>query len=190
MKSLGLAVGAALVVGLYGASTSEAAGGRVETQVKGKVSCPTTFADLQMSAFANNPTIGSANVEITTGNPNQNPPTTLLSWSSKQKGYGLNSICRREAKQVALTHRGLATAFVSRAGYITWRSANCSAPPRVLVRYVIGLDASGDPVKATIAVRTQPNARTGKKSKPIGYVQWTPTKSTLYARSACVIEQQ
>ena len=40
---------------------------------------------------------------------------------------------------------------------------------------------------ATIEVLTQPRARGGKtpKSKRIGYVQWSPTRSVTYYSSAC-----
>ena len=187
MKTIGLAAAVALGVGLYAATVGAAAGSRGETQVRRTFSCRTTLGALQISAFASNPTIGTANVSITTGNPNFHP-TGLLGMSTGQPRYGLNGACRPVTKQVALTHRGLVSAGTVHSGDVRWPEAFCSASPRILLRLVLGLNASGKPVSATIAITTQP--KSGKKSKPIGYVQWSPAQSVTYHAAACTTQEQ
>ena len=121
MKTLGLAAVAALAVGLYAASIAGASSNGIEKRVLRTVSCPTALGALQLSAFASNPTIGSANVSITTGN--QNTGTGLLGLSNKQTRFGLNGTCHSVAKRVAMTHRGLSSFLgVSHAGDIGWTS--------------------------------------------------------------------
>ncbi len=187
MKTLGLAGAVALAVVLYGASLGLAAGNRVETQLRRTVSCATTLGALQISAFASNPTIGTANVTISTGDPNS--ATGLLGLSNQQPRYGLNGACRPAKKQVALTHRGLTSAGAVHAGDIRWPTVFCAASPRVLLHFVLLLNASGKPVSATIAIRTQPSAR-GKKSKAIGFVQWSPSRSVTYHAPGCTTQEQ
>ncbi len=187
MKTLGLAGAVALGVVLYGASLGLAAGNRVETQVRRTFSCATTQGALQISAYASNPTIGTANVSITTGDPNS--ATGLLGMSTGQPRYGLGGACRSVTKQVAMTHRGLTSAGVVHAGDIRWPTVFCAASPRVLLHFVLALNASGKPVSATIAIRTQPNAR-GKKSKAIGFVQWSQARSVTYHAPGCTTQEQ
>jgi hypothetical protein len=57
------------------------------------------------------------------------------------------------------------------------------------VRLVLGLNSSGKPVSAKIAIATQPTARS-KKSKPIGFVQWSPSQSVTYHAPACTTQEQ
>jgi hypothetical protein len=186
MRTLGLAAAVALGVALYGASLTAAAGNRIEAQIRRTVSCTTALRALQISAFASNPSTGTASVTISTGDPNAS--TDLLGLSAQQ-GYGLSGLCHRVTKRVALTHRGLTSAGVVHAGDIRWPVAFCSASRRVLLRLVIGLNASGKPVNATIAIRTQPTGR-GKKTKPIGFVQWSPSRAVTYHAPGCTIQEQ
>ena len=193
MKTVGLAAAAALAVGLYGASIAGASRDRIETRVQRTVSCATELGAWQISAFASNPSVGSANVSITTGS--QNSATGLMGLSNKQPRFGLGDTCHSVAKKrVAMTHRGLSSFLgVSHAGDIGWTGVLCPVTPRVLLRFVIALDASGKPVSATVAVRTQPKARAGKtsgKSKSIGFVQWSPKRSVTYYSSRCVTQHQ
>ena len=193
MKTVGLAavmaLAVALALGLYRTATTAAAGDRLETQVRGKVSCPTKLRALQISAFASNPSIGAADMSITTGEPSS--ADGLFGMSSQQPRYGLSSTCHTVSRRVALTHRGLTSAGVVHAGDVRWPTAYCPVTRRVLLRFVIALDASGKPVSATIAARTQPRARGGKpKSKPIGFVQWSRTRAVTYYSSACTSQEQ
>ena len=71
------------------------------------------------------------------------------------------------------------------AGDIRSPSVYCGATRRVLIRLVFSYSSSQKPVSATIEVLTQPKAHSGKKSKRIGYVQWSPQKSVTYYSSAC-----
>jgi hypothetical protein len=186
-KTFGFAAAVALGVGLYAASVGAAAGNRNELLVRRTVSCATKLGALQISAFATNPTIGTANVSITTGDPN-NGSVGLIGLSSQQPRYGLNGGCHSVTKRVALSHRGLVSAGVVHSGDIRWPTAYCSASRRVLVRLAIGLNSSGKPVSASIAIATQPVR--GKKSKPIGFVQWSASRSVTYHAPSCTTQEQ
>jgi hypothetical protein len=177
-----LAVAAALAAG----TPFAAAGHRVETQVRRTVSCSTQERALKLWAFATNPTIGSANVTISTGDPSV--PIGLLGVSNTQTHYGLDSRCHSVAKRVVLNRRGLASAGVVHAGSIQSPTVYCAATQRVLMRLVISYNSSQEPVSATIEILTQPmsNGRKKPKSKRIGYVQWSPKRAvTYYSSSAC-----
>jgi hypothetical protein len=187
MRTLGLAAAVALGVALYGASLTAAAGNRIEAKVRRTVSCTTALGALQISASASNPSTGAANVTISTGDPNAS--TGLLGLSTQQPRYGLSGVCHSVTKRVALTHRGLTSAGVVHAGDIRWPAAFCPASRRVLLRLVIELNGSGKPVNATIAIRTQPTGR-GKKSKPIGFVQWSSSRALTYHAPGCTIQEQ
>jgi hypothetical protein len=162
-----------------------AAGHRLETQVRRTVSCKTQERALKLWAFATNPTIGSANVTISTGDPNL--PTGLLGVSSTQTRYGLDSRCHTVPKRIALNRRGLASAGAVHAGDVRSPTVYCAATQRVLMRLVISYNSSQQPVSATIEILTQPKPHKGNapKSKRIGYVQWSPHQSVTYYSSAC-----
>ena len=74
-----------LALSVFIATPLASAGQRLEVQTRRTVSCSTTQGALQLWAFATNPTIGSAGVTISTGDPNQ--PTSLLGVSSQQERY-------------------------------------------------------------------------------------------------------
>jgi hypothetical protein len=186
--TIGIVAAAVLALGVYGATVTAAAGVRIEAQVRRTVSCTTSLRALQISAFAANSSIGAASVSITTGNPTS--ADGLLGISTRQPRYGLGGACHTAAKRAALTHRGLTSAGVVHAGDIRWPAVYCPASPRVLLRFVIGLDASAKPVSATVAIRTLPKPHSGKKSKQIGLVQWSPTRSVTYYASACTTQDQ
>jgi hypothetical protein len=149
------------------------------------VSCTTELGALQLWAFATNPAIGSAGVTISTGDPGK--PTALLGVSNEQPRYGLDGRCRSVKKRVVLNRRGLTPAGVVHAGDVRSPTVYCAATRRVLMRLVISYNSSQKPVSAAIEVLTQPKARNGKtpRSKRIGYVQWSPTRSVTYYSSAC-----
>jgi len=154
--------------------------------VRRTVSCTTEEKALKLWAFATNPATGSASVTISTGDPNV--PIDLLGMSSSQTRYGLDSRCRTVPKRVVLGRRGLASAGAVHAGDIQSPTVYCAATPRVLMRLRISYNAAGKPVNATIEILTQPKPRKGTtpKSKPIGYVRWSPQRSvTYYSSSAC-----
>jgi hypothetical protein len=181
-----LALAFAVVLAAEHAATPLAAAGhRVEAKARQTLSCTTDEGALQIWAFATNPTIGSANVTISTGNPNRS--TTLLGVSSQLTHYGLTDRCHSVVKHVVLSRRGLTSAGVVHAGGIRSPTVYCGATRRVLIRLLISYSASEKPVGATIEILTQPKARSGKtpKSKRIGYVQWSPKRSVTYYSSAC-----
>lgn len=147
-----LALSVALAAGLYPA----AAGDRVEARARRTVSCSTEQGALQLWAFATNPTIGSANVTISTGDPGT--PTALLGVSSRQPRYGLDGRCHSVQKRVVLNRRGLTPASVVHAGDVRSPIVYCGATRRVLMRLVISYNSSQRPVSATIEILTQPKA--------------------------------
>jgi hypothetical protein len=173
--------------GLFRAIPLAAAGHRLEAGVRRTVSCTTDERAVQLWAFATNPTIGSANITMSTGNPTV--PTALLGVSSQLPHYGLDARCHSVAKRVVLNRRGLASAGVVHAGDVRSPTVYCAATQRVLMRLVVAYNASQEPVSATIEVLTQPKAKSGKKSKRIGYVQWSPKRSVTYFSSALCTSQ-
>lgn len=187
-KTVSLLAAAALAAGAYGAVGTASAGNRAVALVRRTVSCATELRALQISAFASNPSIGSANVSITTGDPQT--ADGLLGMSNEQPQYGLSSRCHAVSKTVSLTHRGLTSAGVVHAGDIRYPTAYCAATSRVLLRFVIGLNSSGKPVSATVAAWTQPKAGKKAKSKPIGFVHWSPARSVTYYRAGCTTQDQ
>jgi hypothetical protein len=136
---------------------------------------------VQLWAFATNPSMGSAGLTISTGDPGR--PTGLLGVSTQQPHYGLDDRCHSVAKRVGLSRRGLASAGVVHAGDIQSPTVYCAATRRVLLRLLISYDTSQKPVSATIEVLTQPKVRNGK-SKRIGYLQWLPARAVTYYRSS------
>lgn len=182
-----LALALAVLAGaLYLATPFAAAGRRVEAKARRTLSCATDQGALQIWAFATNPSIGSAGVTISTGNPTLS--TSLLGVSSQQPHYGVaGGRCHSATKHVVLSRRGLTAAGVVHAGDIRSPTVYCAATRRVLIRLLISYGAAEKPTAATIEVLTQPRARSGKtpKSKRIGYVQWSTRRSVTYYSSAC-----
>lgn len=172
---------AVLALSVFIATPLASAGHRLGVQARRTLSCATEQGALQLMAFATNPTIGSANVTISTGDPNQ--ATGLLGVSSQQQHYGLGSRCHSVKKRVVLSRRGLTPAGVVHAGDVRSPTVYCAATPRVLIRLLISYSASQKPMSATIEVVTQP--KRNRKSKRIGYVQWSPKRSVTYYSSAC-----
>ena len=184
IRIVALAVVLALAEGLSATSLATA-GHRVELKIRRTVSCTTAERALQIWAFATNPSIGSAGITISTGNPNLS--TGLLGVSSTQPHYGLDGRCHSVDKNIVLSRRGLASAGVVHAGDTRSPTVYCAATQRVLMRLLITYDASQKPVSATIEVLTQPKARNGKTptSKRIGFVRWSPTRAVTYYSAAC-----
>jgi hypothetical protein len=187
MKALGFVVATALAVALS-LSAAEARG--MATQVRRTVSCATDQGALQIVAFATNPAVGTPGVGaaaagISTGDPNV--PASLLAVDTRYKHYKLSGSCRSATKRVVLTHRGLTSAGTVHAGDRQSPTVYCAATRRVLMRFLLGFNAAGKPVSATIEVVTQP--KRNRKSKRIGFVQWSPKRSVTYYSSACTSQQ-
>jgi hypothetical protein len=187
-RRLVLGVGAAALIALAaaGAAVSSAAGprGHAQARIEGTVTCAAQAGALQIIAFARNPAAGGASASVFTGNPST--PTLLAGVDTRHTHYVLDGSCDRVRAKVPLTHRGLTSAGVVHAGDYTSPAVYCAAPRRVLVHFQFGFDAGGKPVSATIAVRTKPRAH--KKSKAIGYVQWSPKRSVTYYSHACTAQ--
>lgn len=151
------------------------------------MSCATQLGALQLDVFARNPAAGAAAADVHTGDPNAPTPNIIVAVDTRYKHFVLGTSCGRVAKKIALTHRGLASSGVVKAGDYRSPTIYCAATKRVLVHFRLGFDATGKPISATIAVRTQPKPHNGKtpKSKPIGFAQWSPQRSVTYYSAAC-----
>ena len=195
MKTLAFGAAAALAGaiagGLYTKPPPAAAGHRIEAQVRRTVSCATDLDAVQISAYAKNPTFQwDTAAVVTTGDPNT-PSDRLFGLNPRAKHYELSHTCHSVTKRVVLSHRGLTSAGASRAGDIRFTVADCAATRRVFLRVVLGFNSRQAPVSATIEILTQPKARSGKKSKRIGFVQWSPKRSiTYYSSAACTTQFQ
>jgi hypothetical protein len=180
---------AALAGGLYLATPFAAAGHRAEAKTRRTLSCATDEGALQIWAFATDPSIRSAGVTVSTGNPTvPTLATDLLQVSSLGTHYAVAAgSCHSTAKHVVLSHRGLTPAGVMHAGDFRFPAVYCAVTRRVLIRLLVSYSASEKPTAATIEVVTVPRARGGKtpKSKRLGYVQWSPKRSVTYYASAC-----
>jgi hypothetical protein len=160
-------------------SAGRTAGSRVEKTV----SCATKVNALQLSAFAYDPAAGTAAANVLTGDPNA--AKVVVAVDTRYKHYTISGNCRRVAKRVPLTHRGLTAAPVSHFDDYQGQTQYCKATGRVLVHFKFSFNSSGRPLSATIAIRTQPK-KTNRKSKPIGFIQWTEKKSiTYYSTRLC-----
>lgn len=184
MRAVAVAIVAAAVVGAVVAPAG--ANRQAQERVDRRVSCKTATGALNISAFARNPAVGAAAADIGTGDPSR--PIVLVGVDTRYKHYTLGSSCRRVTRRVALTHRGLTSAGVVRAGDYRSPIVYCAATAHVLLHFQISFDAAGKPASATMAVRSQPKLHNGitPRSKPIGYVQWSPQRSvTYYSSRAC-----
>jgi hypothetical protein len=183
-----VAVAAETVGTFVSPAKAPAAGDRQSSTIERRVSCETELGALQIGVFARNPAAGAAAANIHTGDPSGSVPNILLAVDTRYKHYVLGSSCHRLAKRIPLTHRGLTSAGVVKAGEYRSPTIYCAATAHVLIHFRLGFDAEGKPVSARIAVRTQPKPRNGKKrkSKAIGYAQWSPQRSvTYYSSRAC-----
>ena len=155
--------------------------------VTGTVSCTTAVGALQISGIAYRPSLGYAAALIETGPANTPATTVLLGARTDKSDYTLDDSCSRTKTPVRLTHRGLASSGVVKAGYEQSNTVYCGAPHRVVVRYRIGFASSGKPATATIAVWAK--RRNSSLLRETGYVQWSRSRSTsYYSKKACVSE--
>jgi len=182
-----IAVASAFATGASAAAAS--AGQRSSTlrTVSGTVSCATSAGALQINAYAYSPSVGYAGAFVTTGPENTAAAFALLGAETDKSNYSLDKGCSRAKKSVGLTHHGLSSAGVVKAGYNQWLIAYCGAPGHVFIRYRIGLAGSGRPATATIVVWA--NRKKSLRLRQIGYVQWSRSRSTTYySKQACVAQ--
>ena len=151
----------------------------------GTLSCTTSQGAMQVSAYAYRPTVGFAGAFIFTGPPNTPATIDLFAVQTSESKIGLDRRCSRTRASVALTHHGLTSAGVVKAGYNQSLTAYCGVPGRILIRYRIGYAGSGKPATAKIAIWAR--SRRSSKLREIGYVQWSrATSTTYYAPKSCV----
>lgn len=169
-------------------ATPALAAGRDSTgKVTGTVSCATWQGSLQISAFAYRPSLGYAAAIVFTGPPNTPATIQMVDVETDKSNYTLDHGCSKTKKSVPLTHRGLSSAGVVKAGYNQSLTAYCGAPAHVVVRYRIGLASSGKPATATMTIWGK--RKKTSKLHQIGYVQWSRSRSiTYYSKKSCVAQ--
>jgi len=165
-----------------------AAGSSTLKTVTGTVWCTTSQGSLQIAAYAYRPhPYDYAAATIFTGPPNTPATIPLVQVETDKSNYVLDGGCSPTKKSVRLTHHGLRSAGVVKAGYYQSLTAFCGAPSRVLVRYHIAFASTGKPATATMAVWTK--RKKSSKLHEIGYVQWSRNRSiTYYSPKSCVAQ--
>jgi len=174
--------------GAWSTSAPAAQGDSTLKYAAGKVSCATTLGALQLDAIAYRPSLGYAAALIRTGFPDTPATTTLVGVQTDKSDYTLDKGCRQTNRSIRLTHRGLSSAGVVKAGYNQSPEVYCGAPGRVLVRYRIGFASSGKPATATMSVWGK--RKKSSRLREIGYVQWSRSRSiSYYSAKACTSRQ-
>jgi hypothetical protein len=157
------------------------------SSVAGTVSCTSLQGSMQISAYAYRPSVGIAGIFVYTGPPNTPATVDLVAIQSGASKYALDQRCGRTKASVRLTHRGLSSAGVVKAGYDQSLTVYCGVPSRILVRYRIGYASSGRPATANVAIWAK--RKKSSKLHEIGYVQWSRSRSTTYyAAKSCVAQ--
>ena len=101
--------------------------------------------------------------------------------TSVRGGYLFDQTVCRNAPSIPLERAGLPAAGVYRGTKGAGITRECWLAPVVAVRLRVTLGASGAPVAARIAVRS------GKKLRPVIYIEWTPTLVRAYVSSSCQV---
>jgi hypothetical protein len=154
----------------------------------GTVSCATSLGSVQLNAIAYRPSLGHAAALIETGFPDTPATTVLVGVQTDKSNYVLDDGCSRTKRSVRFTHRGLRSAGVVKAGYNQSPEVYCAAPGHVFVRYRISFASSGKPATAKMTVWFK--RKKSSRLSEIGYVQWSPSRSTsYYATKACTSKQ-
>jgi hypothetical protein len=149
------------------------------------VSCATSHGALEINAYAYRPSVGYAVAPIVTGQADTAAAVVLLGVQSNKSSYTLDGSCSKTKVSVEFTHHRLRSAGVVKAGYYHSPTIYCGTPSSVFLRYRIGFASSGKPASATIAVWARHNG--SSRLREIGYVQWSPRRSTTYySGKACV----
>lgn len=87
-------------------------------------------------------------------------------------------VCDRSTARPALTARGLKHDTVVTTHFIGSVSARCSVPPRIRFRVRVAV-VRGEPTSAKLIVVTE------RRTRPVLYVEWTPTRIAVWDRSGC-----
>jgi hypothetical protein len=101
--------------------------------------------------------------------------------TSVRGGFLFDQTICRNAPAIPLERAGLPAAGVYRGTTGAGITRECWLAPTVAIRLRVTLGASGTPVEARLAVRS------GKKLRPVLYVEWTPTLIREYASSSCQV---
>jgi hypothetical protein len=99
-------------------------------------------------------------------------------------GFSLNSTDCRPATRIPLAPAGLPkhAVYVRNGPGLTGSFGNgvrCWSGARITIRLRTKITRAGAPVSAELAIRT------GKKARPVAFVDWTPDKITAYLSSDC-----
>jgi hypothetical protein len=101
-----------------------------------------------------------------------------LSFDDTHSNVSLNGRLCHTAKPIPLTHSGLASAGVFKAGYYTSFAPKCQVTGSIVFRLRLNRDARGIPTNAELAVQTT-------KRIPLILIVWSPGNVATYASSRC-----
>lgn len=96
-------------------------------------------------------------------------------------GLGFTSTACRSAARVPLTHAGLppATIVGPGDGLGSRNGLTCLSGSRITVRIRATVDRANAPIAAQVAIRT------GKKLRPLAFLDWTPKRIVAYVSPDC-----
>jgi hypothetical protein len=121
-----------------------------------------------------------AEAEFNAGSPTSPDGTSLVGLDEYPNGYGASDqLCHRAGTAVPLSHAGLRPAGTVRGTQGATIRQECWLAPTVTIRAHVRFSRSGVPTAAQLVLRS------GKKLRPAGYIDWTPTRVTVFASSAC-----
>jgi hypothetical protein len=101
--------------------------------------------------------------------------------TSVRGGYLFDQTVCRTAPAIPLERAGLPAAGVFRGTNGAGITRECWLAPVITVRLHVTFGASGAPVEARLAVRS------GKKMRPVIYIEWTPTLVRAFVSSSCQV---
>lgn len=106
--------------------------------------------------------------------------TSLVGLDEYPNGFGSSDhLCRAAHADVPLTHTGLRSVSAVRGTKGATISKECWLAPTVTIRAHIAYNRAGVPTSARLVLRS------GKKLRPAAFIDWTPTKVTVYTAPSC-----
>jgi hypothetical protein len=170
-----------------------ARGGQASVTIDRTIACPVPirggvpvfhlFAQARGKYLFQGKLTGSAaQLAVGTTAPGLSSREDFVSVTSFRGGFGIDQQRCHAASQIALERSGLpkdADYLPNQPGVGGMFGATCLSASTITVRLRTRIAASGAPVWAKLAVRS------GKKLRPIVYVDWTPDKVTTYLSPDC-----
>jgi hypothetical protein len=146
-------------------------------RVKG--SPPTTLQGYELSNPATVEVDAGRMLLFTAGVPHIYQATYAGASPALKGGYTFDERACVQARSIPLTAAGLQSAGTFRGTHGAGLARECWLAPLSTIRLRVTVTNSGVPVAAKLALRS------GKKLRPIAYVDWTPTLVRAWATSDC-----